>query len=136
MKPPCRAGFSLLEVVLATAILAASAIVLAELASIGHAHANGAEEMAAVQLACQTKLNEILAGATPAEAVSETTLKDPPGWVYSVEVEPLSRAGFPPGLVEIRVIAARAPAEDGVIGNRPKKEFTLTHWIHAPESSQ
>jgi len=127
MKTPDRAGFSLLEVVLAIGILLGAAIVLAELAGVGREHADAAEELAAAQLACETKLNEILISATPAETVQNAVLENPPGWVYSVEIEPLSRFDLPPGLAALSVTVA-----EYVPDNRPRKQFTLTRWIRDP----
>ena len=93
MKPN-RAAFSLLEVLLATSLLLACAVVLAELANIGRAHAESADELASAQLACQTKLNEILCGATPAATVEKQPLEDMPGWLLSVEITSLEQPGL------------------------------------------
>ena len=130
MTRPSRAAFSLMEVVMAVGILLASAIVLAELAGVGRDHANAAEELAAAQLAAQTKLNEILVSATPAEAVQDVPLETPPGWVYSIEIEPLTRDGLPSGLAALHVIVAQDVSDD-----RPGRQFTLTRWIRDPGSS-
>ena len=74
MNSSVRYGYSLLEVILATAILLGSVVVLGELASIGRKHVISAEKRAAAQLQCETKLNEILAGLVPLESVAETPL--------------------------------------------------------------
>jgi len=126
-ETPCRAGFSLLEVILATAILLGAAIVLAELASVGRQHADSAEELAAAQLVCRNKLNEILSGATPLKTISGATLQDPTGWLYSVEVDSLGPSGKLPGLAELRVTVAEDVSDD-----RPARQFTLTRWIRDP----
>ena len=62
MSPARRSGFSLLEVIMATAILLGCLIVLGDLAAVGRRHARDAEDLTTAQWLCQTKLNEILAG--------------------------------------------------------------------------
>jgi len=134
MKRPHRAAFSLMEVVMAVGILLASAIVLAELAGVGRDHANAAEELAAAQLAAQTKLNEILVSATPANAVQDAPLETPAGWIYSVEIEPLVRDGLPSGLAALHVTVAQDVSDDRP-RDRPGRQFTLTRWIRDPGAS-
>lgn len=136
MKSSCRGGFSLLEVIIAISILLGSAVVLAELASIGRHHVQSAEQMSIAQLKCQTKLNELLAGAAPLEAVQNVPLPDDNGtlpddplsdsaeWVYSVEIEPITGPNQPPGMARLRVTVAQNLAEE-----EHPKQFTLTHWI-------
>ena len=127
MKRPRRTAFSLLEVLLAIAILLGSAIVLAELAGIGTQHVTSAERLATAQRLCQLKLNEILAGITPLERVESQTLVDRPDWIYSVEIEPISRPGFQQGLAALRVTVAEDVEED-----QQGRQFTLTRWIRDP----
>jgi len=127
MKRSHRAGFSLLEVILATAILLGAAVVLAELASVGREHAQRAQELAAAQLAAQTKLNEVLSGSAPLQSVQDQALEDPPGWVRSVQVGPLKRSGQVTGLLEVRVTVSQELGND-----RRGKEFTLTRWVGDP----
>ncbi len=102
-----RAGFSLLEVVIATAVLLGSVIVLSHIAFVGTAHMNGAEQYSAAQLVCQTRMNEILAGARLIEEVSGEAIPELPGWGLTVKV---SSAGQP-GLLAIEVTAAEASVD-------------------------
>jgi prepilin-type N-terminal cleavage/methylation domain-containing protein len=118
-----RRGFSLLEVLLATAILVGSLVVLSELAAIGRIHASAAEDGAAAVRICRSVTSAILAGIEPVSPVREQPVDDEPGWLYSVEVEPVDR----PGLVAIRVTVRQEEAESG----RPV-EFSLVRWIRDP----
>jgi general secretion pathway protein I len=118
-----RRGFSLLEVLLATAILAGSLVVLSELAAIGRIHASTAEDGATAVRICRSVTGAILAGLEPVATVRQQTVDDEPGWLYSVEVEPAGR----PGLVAIRVTVRQEDAESG----RPV-EFSLVRWIRDP----
>ena len=129
MKPARRAGFSLLEVLLATGILLGSLIVLGQLAVIGRKHADDAENLTTAQLICQTKLNEILGGASPVRSVEQQPVQGAPGWVYSVEVESLGRRG----LASLRVTVAEDLPESPQAADGPRgKPFTLTRWIRDP----
>lgn len=81
-----RSGFSLLEVILATAILLGSVIVLSELAGIGRRQSNRAEMATVAQQNCETVLNEILLGLRPLETIEDEPLlpvEDP----FAVEVD-------------------------------------------------
>ena len=57
-----RSAYSLIEAMIATAILVGSTIVLAQLAGIGREHAWKADDVTRAQALCQSKLNELLAG--------------------------------------------------------------------------
>ena len=100
MRPSRQGGFTLLEVIMATAVLAGSVVVLLQIIYVGKGHIRNAEDYATAQLICQTRLNEILAGAKPLEAVEKEYLYEMPGWVLVVEVNPLAKSG----LAELRVI--------------------------------
>lgn len=54
MKCGHREGFSLLEVVLATAVLLGCVIVLSHIAFVGRSHMESADQLSIAQLACQT----------------------------------------------------------------------------------
>ena len=122
MKPPLRAAFSLLEVMLATAILLGCVIVLAELANIGREHADAAHELGIAQRFCENKLNEMLAGIMPIEEVDATPLEEEDGWLYSVTLESTPHDG----LMAVRVTVSRDPAT----GQRAR-EFSLVQWVAA-----
>jgi Tfp pilus assembly protein PilV len=129
MRRAGRAAFSLIEVLLAMSILFGSLIVLGHLANIGRQHADDAEKLTAAQLICQTKLNEILAGATPATSVQDRAVDDAPGWAYSVEVQSVDQSG----LASLRVTVKEdvSDLEESMEG-RPVKEFSLVRWIRDP----
>ena len=130
MRPARRTGFSLMEVLLATSILLGCLVVLGELAAVGRRHAHDAEHLTTAQLISRTKLNEILAGVELVSSVQEQPLQDAPGWVYSVEVEPLDRLG----LASVRVtVSENLPELDEAANLRRVRQFTLTRWIRDPD---
>ena len=69
-----RYGFSLIEVVLATAVLMGSVIVLARLAGMGRSTANKAELLSLAQLKCEQTLHEIVLGIRAREPVQNLPL--------------------------------------------------------------
>lgn len=78
-----RSGFSLMEVLLSTAILMGSVVVLGELAGIGRRQAQRGRELAEAQQRCETLMHEVLLGLTPLIPVEEQPLLD-----EQIELEP------------------------------------------------
>ncbi len=113
-----RSGLSLLEVILAVAILGGSLAAIGELVRIGSQHAEESRGLAAAQLLCESKMEEIAAGAAARETVSSTPCETKEGWQYSVTVTALDQAG----LSEIRVTVEQS--------DRPQPlSFTLVRWM-------
>lgn len=127
MKRSSRSGLSLLEVLLATSILLGSSIILFELAAIGRAHIESAEDLAEAQRICETRINEMLAGVTPIQIVENEPLDDS-DWSVSVQLDPVSHLA---GLAALRVTVTR----EASAGHRGKT-YTLVRWIHDPLASQ
>jgi len=118
-----------MEVLLATSILLGCVVVLGQLAAVGRKHVNDAERLTTAQLICQTKLNEILAGAAPVSSVQNQAVEGAPGWVYSVEVESLDK----PGLASLCVtVSEDLPESDEATQRRRARQFVLTRWIRDP----
>lgn len=82
-----RAGFSLLETMLATAVLLASIVALSQLASVGRRHAERAERMTQAQIVCENLLTEISVGLRKPEVIKDSAVPTEPGWFYSIKVE-------------------------------------------------
>lgn len=72
-----RPGFSLIEVIIATAILLASVVVLSELAGIGRRQSQRADLQTQAHEVCQRTLNEILLGDRPTTDVENEPLLPP-----------------------------------------------------------
>ena len=99
-----RRALSLLEVILAIAILAGCIAAIGQLIHLGSREAEEARDMTRAQLLCESKIEEIAAGVTPAEAASAVPFENDPGWMYSVAVNPLDREN----LIEVRVTVQQA----------------------------
>jgi len=119
-----RRAMSLMEVVIATAILFGSLVVLSQLAFLGRRHLDRAEDAAVASRLCQNKLNELIVGIESLEDVGEQPLEENPGWKYTVNIEPLGT----PNLAAVRVTVWR-DTEGRSAGRRPTKPFTLVRWI-------
>lgn len=126
-----RAGFSLLEVILAMAILAGAIAILGESSRQALRNATVAKDMARAQLLCETKLAEIAAGITPLEPIEGAafdTITEPgePAWLYSIETDPTDEDG----LISVRLTVTRdLPPEE-----RPIR-FSVVRWFSDPSAS-
>jgi hypothetical protein len=69
------AGFSLIEVILSTAILLGSVVVLGELAAMGRRQSLRSGKLAEAQRLCELTLNEILTGLRPLEPQEQEPLR-------------------------------------------------------------
>jgi type II secretion system protein I len=118
-----KRGLSLLEVVLALTILGASLAVVAQLVRLGTHSAEEARELAVAQLLCESKLEEIAAGAAPCEAVSGTPSETMAGWQYTVTTSSLDQTG----LLEVRVTVEQSESS-----RTPPLSFTLVRWMIDP----
>ena len=115
-----RLGFSLMEVIMASAILLGAVIVLTELASLGSRSARRAQSFAESQIFCQTKLNELVSGVSPIEPIERRLLEDSPDWFYSVE----SKSVPGRGLLKLQVTVWQENKSD-----KRDSQFSLSRWI-------
>ncbi len=104
---PARSAFSLLEVILALAILGISIAMLGEAARLGLRNADLARQLTQAQLLCESKMAEIEAGIlttdpvsdVPIEPIYESNLEssldlEEYAWVYSIESTLVDEAGL------------------------------------------
>lgn len=101
-----RPGFSLLEVILALAILAASMAVLGQLVQFGMTNARRAEDMTQAAIICESILAEIVAGDRGLTSEFATPYEDNDTFVYSIDVPTGTTQD---GLLEVRVIVETNP---------------------------
>ncbi len=122
-RSAASAGLSLLEVILAIAILGGSIAVIGELVRLGARQAEEARELTIAQLLCESKLEEIAAGVIAPEAVGDVPFDLDPRWSYSIEVGSLDN----PDLLQVTVMAQQ------VDGSREiPLYYSLTRWILDP----
>lgn len=125
-KQTNRSGLTLLEVMIALAILGTSLAAIGELIRIGADAADRAAELTTAQFLCDSKLAEIKSGVLPADSVGPIPFEifetEEP-WEYMVLVDSVDDQGLL--LVEVTVSQLR---EDG----RPPAMVTLTTWMIDP----
>jgi len=117
-----RRGLSILETMLALAILGGTLAALGELVRTGTRAAKGAEEITIAQLLCENLINETVVGLRPLNSGSGR-FPDYPEWVYRVDVQPVDEQG---GLL---AVVATVAHQDGT----PQPyEFRLIRWTIDP----
>ena len=124
-----RNAFSLLEILLALAILGGSLAVLSQIVGTGIDSANSARDLALARLICQAKLTEtLMSSATPVTVPSTPTAAPDSSsntpFHYAINVAPASLAG----MLVIRVSVA---AQD-IDGGPPLAAYSLTRWMIDP----
>ena len=128
-----RAGFSLLEILLALAILGGSLAVLSQIADTGMSAARESRDLAAARILCQSKLSEVLLdttmGISPQSVLTASfdTVFDSQStsmFQYSVDVQPAPLDG----LLAIRVLVESLDLDNG----KPRTRYALTRWVVDP----
>ena len=79
-------GYSLLEVLMATAILAVGLLAILGLTRSAHQRSRDASDLAAVELAVQTTLNELLAKQSPIEPIPPRPIDGVRNWKLEVKL--------------------------------------------------
>ena len=119
-----RAGLSLLEAILATAILGGAIAAVGESIRLGSQAAADARDFSMAQLLCEAKLTELASGLQPLMPVMQTPLEVAPDWLYTVEIESIDQQA----LLAIYVTVERDPA----FSARPLS-VSLTRWLIDPD---
>jgi prepilin-type N-terminal cleavage/methylation domain-containing protein len=99
-----RLGLTLIEVILALAILAGAMVMLGELVRIGSRQARAARDASKGVVYCESIMAQIEATIIPVTGVSQAPVDIDPNWVYSVVSQPTGITG----LLDIVVVVRRA----------------------------
>ena len=113
---------SLLEVLVALAILLSALIVLGRLIILGSERARDVEGLAQATQLCQSKMAEVVAGAVPLNSQSGTPFDEDPDWTWSLDCN----QGDIPNLWDVTVTVNRE-RKDG-----SKLECTLSQKVLDP----
>lgn len=122
-----RRGLSLLEVVLALAILAVSAALLAQITRQATDNAMSAQKLAHAQMLCESKMAEVLVGAIPMEPLDWTLNEDgslPGQWYYRLETTTTEREN----MIGLRLAVTDNP---NPLTGSPEL-FFLMRWVIDP----
>lgn len=155
-----RSGFSLMEIIIATAILMGSVVVLARLAGLGRSMAQKTDLLSNAHRICERTLNEIAIGERPLQTVERAVL-EPVGrvetnreqpsrddsirlkssqnrWLHTVTMTPLEQM---PELVRVTVTVEPDTSPEHIVQSvesdtQPRRErFTLSRWLRTESSS-
>lgn len=121
-----RRGLSLLEVMLALAILGVSLAAIGELMRIGARNAEMARDLTTAQLLCESTMAEIQLGFLPMQTagpIEVTDLQYQLDWLYTITVEPIDQEGLTSVWVRIE--------QNPEVFSRPVS-FTVTRWMIDP----
>lgn len=149
-----RSGFSLIEVILATAILLGSVIVLSRLAGLGRTYSQDAADLAQAQRICENTLNEIVLGLRPlspaedeplmpllAESQDEESRDELQGEILRPghsQDQLVDSNNNPRWAHSIRIQPKRGPGQLSRLtvevrrSGKTRTAFTLTRWIRQP----
>ena len=124
-----RDAFSLLEVVLALAILTVTVAVLGELVRTGLRNAQVARDLSQAELICESTIAQLEAGLLPPQPVQGAPVLETPGWLYSIEPTGggTSGAGGQTGLLQLRITAEQDPGRV----SKPAR-FSVVRWLRDP----
>ena len=129
-----RKAFSILEVILALAILTGAIAVLGELGRLGFGNAKSAQDLTKAQMLCESKMAEYTSGLTTPQSVSATPFDaidqdsaNSTTWVYSVDMQQIDQDGLDALCVTVsqNLPAAQHPAT-----------YSITRWIIDPTVTQ
>ncbi|MFW6170897.1 MAG: type IV pilus modification PilV family protein [Planctomycetota bacterium] len=126
---------TLIEVMLATAMLLGSVMVMSRMAFLAGEHARGAEDRSMSQTYCRNIMEEMLSGTRPLQNASPALLEDD-AWVYMVKVEAIDEANLTQAnLKEVAVTVARLDDPDSTL---PKEDdlhgYRLVHWVRGDDA--
>lgn len=123
-RPNAPAGFTLLEVVIAVAVLLGAITVLFQLINVGHRSSIQSKLRSDAVLIAETKMNEAVGGVIEMQSTSEAELEDYPDWLWSLTVED---AGLD-GLLQVTVTVRRDTTDVTVA-----HEYSMTRLIRDPQ---
>jgi prepilin-type N-terminal cleavage/methylation domain-containing protein len=116
-------GLSLLEVILAIAILGGALATIGELIRIGARNAAISRDLTTAQLYCESKMNEAASGVIDLENLETETLDEAGEWMCVITTEALDQQQ----LIAVNVTVGQNPDEFA----RPVS-FSMTRWIIDP----
>ncbi len=118
-----RGGLSLLEVILAIAILGGALAIIGELIRIGARNAAIARDLTTAQLYCESKMSEAAAGVIDLENLATEELDEEGEWMCVITTEALDQQQ----LIAVNVTVGQNPD----LFARPVS-FSMTRWIVDP----
>jgi hypothetical protein len=117
-----RKALTLLEVVLALAILAGSLGTLAQLVGLGMRAAGNSRDLTQAQLLAESTMSEIAAGILSTEPLTRVPLDTNPGWLVSTQVDNTIHQG----ILRVTILLERDSDSYRSI------QYQVSRWIRDP----
>lgn len=117
-----RSGYTLIEVLFATTVLALGLAAVFGLTRSALRKSTDASDLADVQLACQTELNELISRQTPIRPSGSQAIEGLTDWKMTVAVYPSPK----PELYTVHISAQKVNSYDGVPYGTL---FELLRWV-------
>ena len=89
-----RRGLSLLEVVMAVAIMGLAMAIIGNLVRLGSRNAGITKWQSQAQILCDAKMAEVSSGVLPLENIARASISERPEWTYTVEVQDSDLTGL------------------------------------------
>ncbi|MEO8497777.1 MAG: prepilin-type N-terminal cleavage/methylation domain-containing protein [Planctomycetota bacterium] len=121
-----QSGLSLLEVMLALAILGGALAAIGELVRIGARNAETARDLTTAQLLCESTMAEIQLGFLPMQSIGPiqvTDLQYQQEWLYTITVTAIDQEGLTSVWLQIE--------QNPAVFSRPVS-FAVTRWMIDP----
>ena len=133
-----RSGLSLLEMILAIAILGGALVVIGQLVNIGYHSASEARLRSQANILVDSKMSEVSAGIIELNSSSGVAIQESPGWIYSVSVEPSDHLGLLMVTVTVEQTASSAanPISMSMVRFLPDPDFDPTSLEPNQESKK
>ena len=115
-------GLSLIEVVLAMAILAGAMVALSQLIGLGLRSAAEARDLARAQILAESVMAEITIGTIPATSNNQMAIDSEPGWLVSIT----AGTTLQDGVIQVIVVTERQTDRTNAA------RFELSRWMRDP----
>ena len=102
-------GLSLLEVILALAILGVSMSAISQLFFLGARSASQATLRNEANILADTKMAELVSGILEPQSTGQSGIAEAPGWVYSVKIDDGNQPGLKIATVIVQTVGDRVP---------------------------
>jgi prepilin-type N-terminal cleavage/methylation domain-containing protein len=133
VMPRPHHGFSLLEVIIATAILVASSMMLLRLLSVGQLHKVRGETRANAHIVCQSLIDQWLIEPSLRRDVDMEPVPNFPDWAYAAELEQTEI----PSMVRVRIRVYPTAISQTIAGELPAEQrlaFQLVRWMRSHDA--
>ena len=130
-----RNGLSLLEVILAVAILGGALAVIGQLLNLGYRSAVEAKLRSDANILADATMAEVAAGIIPLQSHSATAIDGNPEWLYSVDVQPAETLGLLSVLVTVEQspMTAADPISFSLVRFMPDPDYDPLDYIQEEE---